>query len=232
MKGHRRDMTSTEHQRNETRPNEDAREEGAAAERHEAAAGESAEAATGAEAYEEALAALAAERDSLKDKLLRTLADMENMRRRTEREVADARTYATTAFARDMLSVADNVRRALESLGGAREGLEGPAKALVEGIELTERDLLHTLERHGVKPVDPQGHKFDPNLHQAMFEVPDPSVPNGTVVQVVQTGYVIGERVLRPALVGVSKGGPKAEPKADPKPDASSSQGEGEAGAS
>lgn len=235
MKGHRRDMTSTEHQRNETRPNEDAREEGAAAERHEAAE-ESAEAASGATEHEEALAALEAERDSLKDKLLRTLADMENMRRRTERELADARTYATTAFARDMLSVADNVRRALESLGGARDGLEGPAMALVEGIELTERDLLHTLERHGVKPVDPKGHKFDPNLHQAMFEVPDPSVPNGTVVQVVQTGYVIGERVLRPALVGVSKGGPKAEPKAEPKPepkpDTDASQGDGEAGAS
>ncbi|MGJ3262945.1 MAG: nucleotide exchange factor GrpE [Salinarimonas sp.] len=153
---------------------------------------------------------LEAERDALKDKLLRALADLENVRRRAERDTADARTYAKTNFARDMLSVADNVRRALESLGEAREGLEGPAKTLVEGIELTERDLLHTLERHGVKKLDPQGDKFDPNLHQAMFEVPDESVPSGTVVQVVQTGYVIGERCLRPAMVGVSKGGPKA----------------------
>ncbi|WP_349370798.1 nucleotide exchange factor GrpE [Salinarimonas sp.] len=155
------------------------------------------------------LAEVEAERDALKDKLLRALADLENVRRRAEREVADARTYAKTNFARDMLTVADNVRRALESLGDAREGMEGPAKTLVEGIELTERDLLHTLERHGVRKIDPQGEKFDPNLHQAMFEIPNPDVPNGTVVQVVQTGYVIGERCLRPAMVGVSKGGPK-----------------------
>ncbi|MGP9820484.1 nucleotide exchange factor GrpE [Salinarimonas sp. NSM] len=156
------------------------------------------------------IAELEAERDALKDKLLRALADVENIRRRAEREVADARIYAKTNFARDMLSTADNVRRALESLGDAREGLEGPAKTLVEGIELTERDLLHTLERHGVKKLDPVGERFDPNLHQAMFEIPDESKPSGTVVQVVQTGYVIGERCLRPAMVGVSKGGPKA----------------------
>lgn len=155
------------------------------------------------------IAELEAERDELKDKLLRTLADLENTRRRAEREVSDARTYGKTNFARDMLNVADNVRRALESLGDARETLEGPAKTMVEGIELTERDLLVTLERHGVKKLDPKGQKFDPNLHQAMFEVPDAAVPNGTVVQVVQTGYVIGERCLRPAMVGVSKGGPK-----------------------
>ncbi|WP_188914713.1 nucleotide exchange factor GrpE [Salinarimonas ramus] len=156
------------------------------------------------------IAELEAERDALKDKLLRALADVENVRRRAEREVSDARTYAKTNFARDMLNVADNVRRALESVGDARDGMEGAAKTLVEGIELTERDLLNTLERHGVKKLDPVGEKFDPNLHQAMFEVPNPDVPNGTVVQVVQTGYVIGERCLRPAMVGVSKGGPKA----------------------
>ncbi len=162
----------------------------------------------------DALAALEAEKLDLKDKLLRTLADMENLRRRTEREVADARTYAVTNFARDMLNAADNVRRALESVPAeARETAEGALKALVDGIELTERDLLKTLERHGVKRVDPQGQRFDPNLHQAMFEVPNPDVTSGTVVQVVQSGYVIGERVLRPALVGVAKGGPKAEAK-------------------
>lgn len=155
------------------------------------------------------LAEVEAERDGLKDRLLRALADLENQRRRAEREVADARTYAKTSFARDMLNVADNVRRALESVSEAREGMEGPAKTLVEGIELTERDLLNTLERHGVKKLDPQGEKFDPNLHQAMFEIPNPDLPNGTVVQVVQPGYVIGERCLRPAMVGVSKGGPK-----------------------
>jgi molecular chaperone GrpE len=157
------------------------------------------------------VAALEAERADLKDKLLRTLADMENMRRRTEREVADARTYGIANFARDMLTVADNFQRAIDNVPAeARAGAEPAFKALIEGIELTERDMLKALERHGVKRLEPQGQKFDPNVHQAMFEVPDLSVPSGTVVQVVQTGYVIGDRVLRPALVGVAKGGPKA----------------------
>jgi molecular chaperone GrpE len=157
------------------------------------------------------IALLEAEKADLKDKLLRTLAEMENLRRRTEREVADARSYAVTNFARDMLNVADNMRRALESIPDeARQSAEGPFKALIEGIELTERDLLKILERHGVRRLDPQGQKFDPHLHQAMFEVPNADVPSGTVVQVVQSGYVIGERVLRPALVGVAKGGAKA----------------------
>jgi len=157
------------------------------------------------------VAVLEAEKADLKDKLLRVMADMENLRRRTEREMADARTYAVANFARDMLNVADNVRRAIESVPEeARTSAEGAFKGLIEGIDLTERDLLKTLERHGVKKLDPQGQKFDPNVHQAMFEVPNPDVPNGTVVQVVQSGYVIGDRVLRPALVGVAKGGPKA----------------------
>src|ERR671916_913036 len=157
------------------------------------------------------VAVLEAEKTDLKDKLLRLMADMENLRRRTEREVADARTYAVANFARDMLNVADNVRRAIDSVPAeARSTAEGAFKGLIEGIDLTERDLLKTLERHGVKKLEPQGQKFDPNLHQAMLEVPNPEVPNGTVVQVVQSGYVIGERVLRPALVGVAKGGPKA----------------------
>lgn len=161
----------------------------------------------------EALALLTAERDELKDRMLRTLAEMENLRRRTEREVADARTYAVTNFARDMLNVADNVRRALESVpADQRSAADGALKGLIDGIELTERDLVKNLERHGVKQVEPQGQKFDPNRHQAMFEVPNAEVPAGTVVQVVQTGYVIGDRVLRPALVGVAKGGPKAAP--------------------
>jgi molecular chaperone GrpE len=155
------------------------------------------------------LAALEAERLDLKDKLLRTLADMENLRRRTEREVADARAYAVTNFARDMLTAADNIRRALDSVPADQATTEGPLKALVEGIELTERDFLKSLERHGVRRLDPKGSKFDPNMHQAMFEVPNPDVPVGTVLEVVQTGYAIADRVLRPALVGVAKGGPK-----------------------
>lgn len=163
----------------------------------------------------EALAVVTAERDELKDRVLRTLAEMENLRRRTERETADARSYAVTNFARDLLNVADNIRRAIESVPEAERAEAGGAfKGLLDGIELTERDLLKTLERHGVKVIEPEGQRFDPNRHQAMFEVPNPEVPAGTVVQVVQTGYVIGDRVLRPALVGVAKGGPKAPPAA------------------
>jgi len=166
---------------------------------------------TGSQPVADPIAALEAERTDLKDKLLRLMADMENLRRRTAREIADARTYAVTNFARDMLNVADNVRRAIESIpDDARGTAEGVFKGLIEGIDLTERDFLKTLERHGVRKLDPEGQKFDPNVHQAMFEVPNPDVPTGTVVQVVQPGHVIGERVLRPALVGVSKGGPKA----------------------
>ncbi len=158
-----------------------------------------------------ALAQLEAEKLDLKEKLLRALADTENLRRRTEREIADARTYAISNFARDMLNVADNFQRAIDSVPAeARAAGEPALKALIEGIELTEREMLKTLERYGVKRLDPAGEKFDPHLHQAMFEVPNPDVPSGTVVQVVQSGYVIGERVLRPALVGVAKGGPKA----------------------
>jgi molecular chaperone GrpE len=155
-------------------------------------------------------ARIEAERDDLKDKLLRTLADMENLRRRTEREIGDAKTYAVTSFARDMLGSADNLRRALESLPETAHASEEPAlKALIEGVELTERDLVKTLERHGVRRIDPQGEKFDPNLHQAMFEATDAEFAKGLVSKVVQSGYKIGERVLRPALVGISAGAPK-----------------------
>jgi len=157
----------------------------------------------------------ALERDhaEMKDRLLRTLADMENLRKRTEREVVDARLYGVTSFARDVLTVADNMRRALEAVATElRSNAEPGVKALIDGVELTERELLKSLEKNGVRQFNPQGEKFDPNLHQAMFEVPDESVPAGSVVQVVQPGYMIGERVLRPALVGVSKGGPKPAP--------------------
>jgi molecular chaperone GrpE len=157
-------------------------------------------------------AALAKEVTDLRDKLLRTLAEMENLRRRTEREVADSRTYAITGFARDLVGVADNIRRALDAAADSGVVLEGPAKALVDGVELTERELLKVLDKNGVKKFDPQGQKFDPNLHQAMFEVPDARVPSGSVVQVIQPGYMIGDRVLRPAMVGVSKGGPRTAP--------------------
>jgi molecular chaperone GrpE len=149
--------------------------------------------------------ALAAE---LKDRLLRTLAEMENLRKRTEREVADSRLYGVTSFARDVVAVADNMRRALDAVSAElRASAEPGVKALIDGLELTERELLKALEKNGVRQFTPRGEKFDPNVHQAMFEVPDPAVPAGSVVEVVQPGYMIGERVLRPALVGVSKGG-------------------------
>ena len=148
-----------------------------------------------------------------RDKMLRTLAEMENLRKRTSREVADARTYGITGFARDVLEIADNLQRALDAVPAeARAAADPGLKALIEGVELTERSLLNALEKHGVRKLDPVGEKFDPNFHQAMFEVPDASVPAGTVVQVVQAGYLISERVLRPALVAVSKGGAKAAP--------------------
>lgn len=165
---------------------------------------------TNPEAPIDPVAALEAEKAEIKDKLLRTLADMENLRRRTEREVADSRTYGITSFARDMLTVADNLRRALDAMPPqARETAGDAFKALIEGVELTERDLIKTLDRHGVKKREPVGEKFNPNFDQAMFEIPDETKPNGTVLQVVQPGYVIGERVLRPSMVGVSRGGPK-----------------------
>jgi molecular chaperone GrpE len=149
----------------------------------------------------------------MRDKMLRTLAEMENLRKRTSREVADARTYGITGFARDVLEIADNLQRALDAVPAEAKAAADPGlKALMEGVELTERSLLNALERHGVKRLDPSGGKFDPNFHQAMYEVPDPSVPAGTVVEVVQAGYTIGDRVLRPALVAVSKGGAKAAP--------------------
>lgn len=162
--------------------------------------------------------ALVTERDELKDRLLRTLAEMENLRRRTEKEMADTRAYAMTAFARDMLGVADNLRRALDNLPSDTAATANPGlKAMLDGVDLTERDLIKTFERHGVKQIDPAGEKFDPNRHQAMFEAPDADIAKGHVTQVVQIGYSIGERVLRPALVGVSSGAPKvATPDAPP----------------
>lgn len=174
------------------------------------------EAAQGSDGDYEALVRLMKENEELKDRALRLAAEMENLRRRTARDVVDARTYAVTNFARDMLIVSDNLRRALDAVPAeAKEAGDAGFKALFEGVDITERAMLSALERHGVKKLEPQGEKFDPNFHQAMFEVPNPDVPNGTVVQVVQSGYSIGDRVLRPAMVGVAKGGPKAETAAE-----------------
>ena len=162
-----------------------------------------------ADADPDPLDILREENEKQRDQLMRLAAEMENLRRRTARDVKDAKAYAVTAFARDMLGVSDNLRRALDAL--PEEKRTGEVAGFVEGVEMTERSMLSALERHGVKEIFAEGGKFDPNFHQAMFEVPNPEVPSNTVVQVVQAGYTIGDRVLRPAMVGVSKGGPKAE---------------------
>ena len=174
-----------------------------------------AESTPGAEAAaplpEAELDALRQKNAELNDKLLRLAAEMENLRKRNERELGDTRTYAITGFARDMLSATDSLSRALMMLPAeARETADGALKSLIDGIELTEREMQRLLAKHGVKPIEAEGEKFDPHKHQAMFEVPDPTRPEGTVVQVVQAGFSIGERVLRPAMVGVAKGGPKS----------------------
>jgi len=158
----------------------------------------------------EVLEKLMEENATLKEDALRNAADMQNLRKRTQREIADAKTFSVSSFAKDMLGVADNLRRTIDAVPDEGESASNDSlKALMEGVEMTERSMLSALERHGVKKLDVMNKKFDPNFHQAMFEVPDTETPNNTVVQVVQDGYVIGERVLRPAMVGVSKGGPK-----------------------
>ncbi|MFC7049781.1 nucleotide exchange factor GrpE [Emcibacter nanhaiensis] len=161
---------------------------------------------TAEQSADDALAAAMAEIADLKDKLLRAVAETENLRRRAEKERQDASNYAVTAFARDLLPVSDNLRRALDSLPEDADGNE-TLKALVEGVEMTERELLNNFEKHGIRMVDPKGEKFDHNLHQAMFEVPNSGEADGTVVQVMQVGYTLKDRLLRPAMVGVAKGG-------------------------
>jgi molecular chaperone GrpE len=154
---------------------------------------------------------LHAEVAALKDKLLRAMAEAENTRRRAEKEAADARTYGVANFAREMLPFADNLRRAADSVPAeARATLDPIATALLEGLEVTARDFMSRLGRFGVKQIEALGAKFDPNLHEALYEIPDESKPAGTVAQVMEQGYMIGERVLRPAKVGVTRGGPKA----------------------
>lgn len=157
------------------------------------------------------IARLESEKSDLTDRLLRLAADMDNLRRRGERELADARKYAVTKFAADMLVIADNLKRAIGAVpDGARETGDEAFAALLDGVEMTGREMDRLLERNGIARIQAEGERFDPNRHQAIFEVPNPDVPEGTVVQVVQEGYSIGDRVLRAAMVGVAKGGPRA----------------------
>jgi len=163
----------------------------------------------------ELLVAAQEENAQLKDRLLRTVADMENLRKRTQREVRDARAYAIADFARDMLNATDNLSRALGVIPeDFRANADAQTKSLIEGIEMTDREMGRLMQKNGVKPIMAEGEKFNPHKHQAVFEVPNPDIPAGIVVQVVQMGFEIGERVLRPAMVGVSKGGPKTAPQA------------------
>lgn len=150
--------------------------------------------------------ALRAEADGHKDRALRALAEVENVRKRLERERDDARTYSVTRFARDLLTVADNLARALASLpSDARAKADDSVKAVIDGVEATGRELQAALGRHGIKPIEAQGQRFDPHLHQAIAEVPAQGAEPGTVVNVVQDGYTIGDRLLRPAMVTVAK---------------------------
>lgn len=162
----------------------------------------------GAEQIAQELSGLRAEVELHKDRALRALAEVENVRKRLERERDEARTYSVARFARDMLTVADNLNRALAAFPSeARAKLDESAKAVLDGVDATARELGAALARHGIKPIEAQGQRFDPNLHQAIAEVPSTDAQPGTVVNVVQTGYLIGDRLLRPAMVTVAKSG-------------------------
>jgi molecular chaperone GrpE len=145
-----------------------------------------------------------------KDKYLRAHAEMENLRRRTEREKDDIGKYAVTKLARDLLGVGDNFHRALAAVPPGAADADPALKSLVDGVSMTEREFASVLEKHGVKKIEAQDQPFNPHLHQAVMELPNANVPAGTVIQVFQQGYIIEDRTLRPAMVAVSAGGPKA----------------------
>jgi molecular chaperone GrpE len=161
----------------------------------------------------EVIAELEAERDALKDKLLRALAEAENTRRRAERDRRDAETYGGTRLARDLLAVHDNLDRALSHVD---EALRAQAAGFIEGVELTQRELLNAFAKHKIEKVSPaMGEKFDPHLHQAMFEAPIPGATPGTVIEVMQAGFTIADRLLRPALVAIARAAPEPEAPAE-----------------
>jgi molecular chaperone GrpE len=156
-----------------------------------------------------ALATVESELADTKDRLLRALAETENVRRRLQRERDDAQKYAMANFAKDLLSAVDNLRRALDAMPES-EVTDSKTRGLRDGVAATERELLAAFERHGLHRIDPMGERFDHNFHQAIFESERPEVPTGTIVEVLQPGYVLHDRLLRPAMVGVAKGGAKA----------------------
>ncbi|MGO1080190.1 nucleotide exchange factor GrpE [Inquilinus sp. CA228] len=154
----------------------------------------------------ERIAELEAETGKLKDQALRALAETENIRRRSEREREDTAKYAISSFAKSLLDAADNLRRAIDAVPAGAVEADAALKTLVDGVAATERQLLAAFERHGVTRIEPVGETFDPNFHQAMFELPGTGKPAGTIVQVIQPGYVLQGRLLRPAMVGVARG--------------------------
>lgn len=158
---------------------------------------------------------LKAEIAELKDRVLRTHAEMDNMRKRLEKEKSDASKYAITRFARDIVTVGDNFQRALDTVPAGAAEQTPVLKSFLEGVELTEREFTSVLERHGVTRLDPKGQPFNPHHHQAVMEQPNPDVPSGTVTQVFQPGYMIEDRILRPAMVVVARGGLKPKPPAE-----------------
>jgi molecular chaperone GrpE len=201
------------------------------------AADETAEEAAAPEAAEEGddaarAARLEAEAGELRDQLLRALAEAENQRRRSQREREEAVRYAAAPLLRDLLGVADNLQRALDSVPADTADQDGALKTLLEGVQLTQRELETVFERHGIVKLEPQGERLNPHHHEAMFEVPDPDQPSGTIVQVVQPGYLLHDRLLRPARVGVAKGGPAAKPAADTVEEATAAQDDQDAEAS
>jgi molecular chaperone GrpE len=165
------------------------------------------------------IALLEAEISRLKDQLLRALAETENVRRRGQRERGDAVKYGAAALVKDLLAVSDNLRRAIDSVPGDAAVDDDRLKTLLDGVELTEKELLSVFERHHIVKLEPLGEKLDPHRHEAMYEVPDPSQPPGTVVQLIEPGYLLHDRLVRPARVGVAKGAP-AEPEAPADPPA------------
>jgi molecular chaperone GrpE len=173
------------------------------------------------------IARLKAEAADLRDRLLRAHAEMDNVRKRLEKEKADTAKYAITKFARDVVGIGDNVQRAIDAVPERTAEQDPALKSFRDGVTMIERELLSVLERHGVKRVDPKGQPFNPHFHQAVMEMPSPDVPSGTITQVFQPGYTLEDRVLRPAMVVVAKGGfkPQAAPPAEPAPSASGGSG-------
>lgn len=176
----------------------------------------------------ERLAEAEREIGKVRDDFLRALAEAENVRRRAARDKVDASKYAITSFARDLLPVADNLRRAADSVDADAQSRDPALQALVAGVEMTEKELLGVLERHGITPIAAEGQRFDPHVHEAMYEIPDESVPHGTVLQVLERGFMIHDRPLRPSRVGVSRGGPRERPAEAPGPENGAAGSDGE----